>query len=172
MRPYRHRSSSAGGPLDLGGTGRRPRRGVVRRGRDGGEETRAQHLRRCQAGCRAAGPDSRLATSKPAAATSSRALRLGRMQQPNQREKGRERVALLLRMRITGLLAACCWRAERRKRPLMPMCVRYVSVRPARRMGNNVRGGSVADRKSTISAETTSDFSTGSAWEAPGTMAS
>jgi len=69
---------------------------VVRRRRDGGEETRAEHLRRCQAGCRAAGPDSRLATSKPVAATSSSALRLGRMQPPNQRERGRERVALLL----------------------------------------------------------------------------
>ena len=62
---------------------------VVRRGRDSGEETRAEHLRRCQAGWRAASPDSRLAMSKPAAATSSSAPRLGRMQQPNQRERGR-----------------------------------------------------------------------------------
>jgi hypothetical protein len=50
-----------------------------------------------------------LATSKPAAATSSSALRLGRMQQPNQRERGRERVALLLRTRRTGLLDDSFW---------------------------------------------------------------
>jgi hypothetical protein len=29
---------------------------------------------------------------------------------------------------VTGLLAACCWRAERRKRPLMPMSGRSVGA--------------------------------------------
>ena len=80
---------------------------VVRRGRDSGEETRAEHLRRCQAGWRAASPDSRLAMSKPAAATSSSAPRLVRSYAAAEptRARAREHVALLLRTRRTGLLA-------------------------------------------------------------------